>query len=139
VLRFTEDGELITSWTIPAFPRGIAADLDGNVYVAERTRVEKYTGNGELITAWGRPGSGPGEFGTILGIAVDSFGRIFVLEKPAESGPRIQQFTSDGEFVAAFGDRGRVEDLLTFGRCLAAAAGRIYVSDSVFIRRFVER
>ncbi len=33
-------------------PKGIAVDTDGNVYVADSCRIQKFTGDGQFITSW---------------------------------------------------------------------------------------
>ena len=54
-------------------PKGVAADSEGNVYVAGATidRVQIFSLQGEFLLAFGRNGTGPGEFTMPTGLAID--------------------------------------------------------------------
>ena len=47
-----------------AGPAAVAADIHGNIYVADELnhRIQKFTGNGTFLSKWGSQGSGPGQF-----------------------------------------------------------------------------
>ena len=51
----------------------MAVRLDGTVYVADRFTVRRFTGDGVPLAAWG-----VGNIGTIVGLAVDAQGRVYV-------------------------------------------------------------
>jgi DNA-binding beta-propeller fold protein YncE len=55
------------------------------------------------LTEWGEPGSGPGQFGHVLGVAADPAGNVFVAD---EINSRVQKFTPDGALLAAWGSEG---------------------------------
>jgi DNA-binding beta-propeller fold protein YncE len=99
----------ITTWGEPGtsegqlnFPKGIAVDSQGNVYVADSQnhRIQKFDSEGTFITAWGSPGEAPGQFSEPWGIAVDGDDNIYVSDTWNH---RIQKFTTDGEFITYWG------------------------------------
>lgn len=79
-------------------PTDVAWDAAGNIYVADgyaNARVAKFDKDGKFIRSWGSRGTGQGQFNTLLGIAVDKQGNVYV----ADSGnKRIQVFDGDGNF-----------------------------------------
>jgi DNA-binding beta-propeller fold protein YncE len=79
-------------------PTDVAWDAAGNIYVADgysNARVAKFDKDGKFIKSWGSRGTGQGQFNTLLGIAVDKQGNVYV----ADSGnKRIQVFDGDGNF-----------------------------------------
>jgi DNA-binding beta-propeller fold protein YncE len=84
-------------------PTGIATtDSSNNVYVSDMDfenccnplhhTVQKFMNNGTFITKWG----GNGAFVNPMGIAIDSFGNVYVADQVLQ---RIAKFTSDGIFL----------------------------------------
>jgi DNA-binding beta-propeller fold protein YncE len=77
-------------------PYGVAIDTSNNVYVADTDnhRIQKFTSDGTFLTEWGSDGAlygglGEGLFWGPSGVAVDSFGNVYV----ADTGNhRIQKF-----------------------------------------------
>src|SRR5438093_9108406 len=62
---------LLLQWGSPgpgngefAYPRGVATDVAGNVYIADQNndRIQKFTSNGVYVSQWGTFGTGNGEF-----------------------------------------------------------------------------
>jgi DNA-binding beta-propeller fold protein YncE len=107
------------------FPGGIAADGSGTVYVSDpaNDRVSQFTTDGAFVRAFGfgvRPGGGKGlevctrasgcRRGVAGGkagqldrpayVATDAAGGVYVTD---EANNRVNQFTSEGEFVRAWG------------------------------------
>ncbi len=88
VEKFTNTGNYLAKFTGFNGPYGVAVDSVGNVYVADtfNHRIRKLTNTGSLILQWPCPsgacsfGSGPGEFHTPEGVAVDSGGNVYVLD-----------------------------------------------------------
>ena len=89
-----------------AYPRGVAVDGAGNVFVADTDnhRVQKFDSAGNCLVQWGIPGLEDGEFSSPFGVAVDSAGNVFV----ADAGnSRIQKFDSSGNYLAQWGSGDR--------------------------------
>ena len=96
-------------------PRSASTDRAGDVYVVEKFnhRVQKLAPDGSFITRWGRNGgagggdaaigSGDGEFNLPYDGAVDSEGRVYVVDT---SNTRLQVFDVDGQFLAKWGTPG---------------------------------
>lgn len=75
----------------------VATTPDGTVYLADsaRGRVLRFSKDGLLITQWGDLGNAPGTFVFLsLELAVSAAGEVF-----AASGPRLQRFGSNGQFL----------------------------------------
>ena len=87
------------------FPKGVAIDSSGNVFVADsrNNRIQKFTNDGNFIKAWGTFGSLDGQFHWPADVAIDSSGNVFVADTLND---RIQKFTNDGNFIKAWGTLG---------------------------------
>ena len=85
-----------------SFPKGLAIDSEGNVFVADSQnhRIQKFDAQGNFVTAWGSFGSEPGQLSEPWGITVDHEGDVYVADTWNH---RIQRFTSDGELVTYWG------------------------------------
>ena len=104
-------------------PTNIAVGPKGDLYVSDgygNCRVHRFSPGGELKQSWGVPGGGPGEFFLPHGIAVAADGRVFVCDREND---RIQIFSPDGEYLAAWTDTRRPTHLVF------DAQGRAYVSE----------
>ncbi len=82
-------------------PRGIAADQDGNVYVADTGNhrvVQLFNTGHELIWVGtvGSAGDAPGHFKSPFGVALDSQGRFYITDT---ANHRIQIFDNQGQFL----------------------------------------
>lgn len=76
---------------------------------------------------WGSEGTGDGQIGEAWGIAVDPQGDVFVSDS---SNARVQQFTSDGEFVTKWGEMGSGEGQFNFATDIAIdSSGHVFVAD----------
>jgi surface protein len=106
-------------------PRGIATDLDGNIYVAdmENHRVQKFDSDQVFVYAigWGVDdgtsafqvctsgcqagisGSGTGQFNSPQAIDVDSAGNVFIVDTDNN---RVEKFNSSGVYQTSFGSSG---------------------------------
>lgn len=80
-------------------PTDVAVLPDGSFYVSDgyrNTRVVRFSCDGEYELQWGTPGSGPGEFNTLHGIAVDRSGDVYVADREND---RVQVFDEKGRFL----------------------------------------
>jgi uncharacterized protein (TIGR03663 family) len=84
------------------YPKGIAVDGQGYVYVADsyNHRVQVLDANGRVLRQWGSEGSAPGQFQEPWGIAVDQQGNVFVADTWNH---RIQKFDAQGGFLKQWG------------------------------------
>src|SRR5436853_215878 len=72
---------------------------NGDIYVADgygNARVHRFAPDGKLLQFWGEPGSEPGQFQVVHGIAVDPAGIVYVADR---ENSRIQLFTDAGKYV----------------------------------------
>jgi streptogramin lyase len=93
----TPDGRQITTWGGGfRFPRGIAVDPDGSIWVSDSQRgdVQHFTASGQLL---GRIGSRT-QLSQAGGVAVDA-SYVYVSDTDAN---RIKVWTKSGSFVGAF-------------------------------------
>jgi hypothetical protein len=108
---------------------GFTVDQDGSIFLTMPAlfRVFKRTADGTL-TSFGKPGSPPGKFGILAGIASDSDGNLFVADKLKCV---VMVFDKDFNFLTEFGYRGqRPENLVIPDDVAIDRTGRIYVSQS---------
>jgi hypothetical protein len=86
--------------------------------------------SGSLLRSIGKPGSGPGELGGPLGLAVDPEGYIYVSEIV---NCRLQKFSPDGKSIRTFGNRGDQPGTFTRPKHIALDSdGNLYVVDTAF-------
>ncbi len=125
--------------------------VDGSVFVLDRewpslaTRVSHFDADWNLIDQWTPTEPYTNEFYNLLGIAVTDDGSVFIAGAMSINfdDQRIRKFTSTGEFLTAFGERGELWQLLgidtdSSGNLLAAHDHYIneYSSDGVLIAKW---
>jgi sugar lactone lactonase YvrE len=111
-------------------PRGVAADAEGNVYVADTAnhRIQKFDRDGRFLSQWGSQGSDSDQFSQPYGVAADAAGNVYVADT---ANHRIQKFSQNGNFLGQWGGRGNGEGEFFFPRDVATdAAGNVYVADT---------
>jgi sugar lactone lactonase YvrE len=118
---YTEAGKLVREWgkkgTGPGEfhqPGSIVLNGDGTLFVTDQCnhRIQKLTIDGKFLAALGEYGAKPGQFDGILPpgsrfggphfLAKDSKGRLYTTEG---AHTRVQQLTSDGKPLAAWGTK----------------------------------
>jgi len=88
-------------------PTNLAVAPDGALFTSDgygNCCVHKFAPDGEHLLSWGEPGNGPGEFQIPHGIAVSHAGNVVVADR---ENSRLQWFTRDGTFLAAWTDVAR--------------------------------
>jgi peptidylamidoglycolate lyase len=80
-------------------PTDLAFLPNGDFLVADgyrNSRIVRFDQDGNYLSQFGEPGSGPGQFRTIHGVAVDAEGRIYTADR---SNSRIQVFDQEGNLL----------------------------------------
>ena len=81
----------------------VAVAPNGDFFVSDgqggNNRIVKFSKDGKFIKAWGTKGSAPGQFETPHALALDSKGRLLVVDEQERKMPRIQIFDQDGNFL----------------------------------------
>jgi DNA-binding beta-propeller fold protein YncE len=117
------DGQLL-------FPRGIAANEDGEIYVCDQGNHRICVFNvmtGQYLRKFGSRGIGNGQFNTPLSVAVDVDGRVLVSDK----NHRVQVFDKQGTFLFTFGGKGSRDGQFRYPAAVAVDdEGSIFVCDS---------
>ncbi len=112
------------------YPRGIAFDGDGNVYVvdSENDYVKKFSPDGTFISKFGGYGSGPGQLDIPIDAGVDGDGNVYVLEF---GNNRVSKFNSAGTFIMSWGNFGAGDNQFSNGYGISVSQdGDVYVADS---------
>ena len=112
------------------YPKGVAVDGDGFVYVVDNVndRVQRFTSAGVFVSAWGGTGAGAGRFNGPEKIAIDAGGVVYVTDA---GNRRVQRFTRDGIFISAWGVEGTGEGEFLHPFGVAAGDGLVWVSDNL--------
>jgi len=125
------------------FAQGVALDHSGYVYVGDldNQRIQKFQlakpcplGTTQIesgvcfVTKWGSRGSGNGQFELPVNVAVDSSGRVYVVDNSNEN---IQIFNGNGGFIKAWGGSGSGDGQFRGPHDVAIdSAGYVYVADA---------
>ena len=108
------------------FPRCVATDDSGNIYVSSDHKLQKFTSTGELIKCVGRKGGKEREFDDSRGLTLRD-NLVYVCDGDNH---RIQVFDRDLNFVRSIGSRGSGRG--EFGAPFNVkfdAAGNVYVAE----------
>jgi tripartite motif-containing protein 71 len=116
------------------FPRGIAVDSSGNVFVSDQGpedtaeyRMIKFTSNGMYIKSWGHYGTGNGEFNIPGGVSVDLAGHVFVADILND---RIQKFDNNGAFMKSWSTVGVQNGWGPEDISVHLSSGNVFVADT---------
>ena len=82
-------------------------------------RIQELTGS-EFVRKFGGSGSGSGQLSGPVGVATDSSGDVWVVDKGHD---RVQEFNSKGEFVREFGAYGSGNGSFASPRGIAVSSG----------------
>lgn len=106
----------------------IDVDGAGNVYVTSvlRSSVLKFDPSGGLLAEIGGPGSGDGQFGQPVDVAIDGDGNVFVSDY---GGNRMEVFAADGRFLGQWGHFGQAEGELMGPAGVALRGRNVYVAE----------
>jgi len=149
--HFTSEGVLVRQWGQRgtnagqlAFPRAVAVNRAGEIFVSEYghvDRVQRFSADGSrLLGVIGRYGYEPGLFNRPEGLGIDRVGRVYVADS---CNHRIQVFGPDGSFLRSYGGPGRNKGQMSYPYDVCVDAfgnqfvcefgnGRIQVFDSEF-------
>lgn len=130
VQKFTPEGKFVSAWTSPGGlygPRGIAV-FGKRVYVADsgNNRIEVFDTKGRHRATWGKKGSGQGEFGEPVGVAVDGKGFVYVVDS---ANNRIQKLDRDGRYMTSWKVAGWSGGRLKENYLACDESGAVYVAD----------
>jgi ABC-type Fe3+ transport system permease subunit/DNA-binding beta-propeller fold protein YncE len=114
VNHFSTDGKLLAQWGEHgtnvgqlAFPRAVAVNSHGELYITEYSvveRVQHFSADGKkYLGSFGSDGQGPGQFSRAEGVGIDSQDRVYVADS---CNHRIEIFSSDGKFLRTYGKAG---------------------------------
>jgi len=112
-------------------PFGVAADAEGNIYVADsgNDRIEKFSPSGKFLSQFGEEGSGNGQLSDPRNLAVGAEGSLFVAD---HANKRVEVFSPGGQYLSQFGEAG--SEAGQFGKGPGGIAideqGDVLVSDS---------
>jgi DNA-binding beta-propeller fold protein YncE len=136
VQKFAPDGTWLAGWQMPetekGAPKGMCRDHQGRIVLVEPhyARVNHFEEDGTVARQWGVEGVEPGMLAFPRAAAVNSHGELYVSEYSLVE--RVQRFReSGGEFVNAFGTRGRGAGEFNRPEGLGIdSRDRVYVADS---------
>jgi DNA-binding beta-propeller fold protein YncE len=136
VVKFNREGKVLLTLGKPGVagdstetfnrPSAVITAPNGDIFVSDghggesNARIMKFAKDGKFIKTWGTKGAGPGEFGELHGIALDSSGRVFVADR---GNNRIQIFNAEGKYIAEWKQFGRPSGIYI------DASDTLYVTD----------
>ena len=125
-------------WKIAGQPKVLGGDgamlVDhrGRLVVADMNTysVLKFDPDGNLLAKWGSYGTGDGQFGLGMSLALDKDDNIYISDA---HNSRVEKFDPNGKFLMKFGTHGRDPGQFMYPTGLAVdAQGNVYVGDVEF-------
>jgi sugar lactone lactonase YvrE len=111
------------------WPKGIAVDSSGDVWVADagNDRIQEYNAEGEYLQEFGKEGSGELQFKYPIGIAFAG-GNLYVAERENN---RVQEVSPAGKYLSQFGKEGTGNGEFKSPRGIVTdpVTGNLYVVD----------
>lgn len=106
---------------------GFSLDPAGNMLFSIPVLFRVFLVSPEMqVRSFGKPGSAPGSFGIVGGVAADDDGRIFVSDRLRSV---VMVFDKDFKFLEEFGGVGnRPENLVRPGYLALGSSGRLFVT-----------
>ncbi len=112
--HFDGAGKLVAQWgengtneSKLQFPRSVAVNSQGDMYVSEYglvERIQQFSNRGaRFVRAFGQPGTAIGELNRAEGIGIGPDDRVYIADS---CNHRIQVFAPDGKFLKYFGHAG---------------------------------
>ena len=124
---------LFTSSAI-SYPRSLAIDLSGILYVSKGYEILKYNSSCQLIGTYiNNNGSGDGQLSNASGMIFDSSNNLWLSDEGpwnSTSNHRVQKFDINGNFLLTFGSGGSADTSFNIPYYLTLdSQGNIYVPD----------
>lgn len=136
VVKLNLSGDFVKAWQTWSSQADYVACIGSYIYVVcnliplscdcPMTRIQRFSRDGDLLNEWGETGHGDGQFWVAGGIAGDSLGRVYIVDK---GNRRVQVFTPQGVYVRQWSVDDGVE--YSYPEALASdSLGRFYVTYS---------
>ena len=133
IQKFDADGIFLLQWGSSGsgggqfgYLSGVAADKDGNIYVADgNSLIKKFDANGNFILEWGEFGFGDDTLSGIQTVAVDMEGNVYVgdsADLEVLQYDRVQKYDANGNYLTTIETGFRPHEIAV------DAAGQIYVA-----------
>ncbi|MHC4325462.1 MAG: NHL repeat-containing protein [Planctomycetota bacterium] len=150
IKKFDSEGRFLLQWGSPGLGDGqfnrifnVKVDASGIVYVVDmvfdkwkNNRIQKFTPYGQFIGILERTAPDADKFMTLIDVAVDPVGNVFVIAWGNAKGMapgrpvRIEKYSPDGEFIAQWGSVGTGNGQFIHPYGIAVdAQGKVYVAD----------
>ncbi len=122
VNHFTPEGQLVTQWgqngTNPGqlyFPRSVAINSHGEIYLSEYgmvERIQRFSVSGtNFLGTIGQPGTGPGDLNRAEGIGLAPDDTLFEADS---CNHRVQVFSPEGKLLTSFGSAGSGQNQMSY-------------------------
>jgi len=135
VLVFDQNGSLLRQWRMPdtelGNPEGVCLLADGRIAVADThyQRILLFDREGNEVGRFGSLGKEPGQFIYPVAVVQDDKGVLYVCEYGGND--RVQKFTPEGKFIAAFGSFGTGDDEFQRPSGMVWHEGKLYIADAI--------